>query len=182
MAREIAFTPIKTSLENLQTKASENGLILGELYYVTDYEVLAQATGISTFKTYEIPTALSELTKDINFDERYYTETEMDTKLNLFTRISGLTSLAIDCSTADIFEVSLSANASFSLTNVPTNKEKKFIITNSGASEITITYPNTADYWESATFKIAAGKKKVTALEFNGTTRFWYLSTEMKNA
>ena len=74
------------------------------------------------------------------------------------------------------------ANASFSLTNVPTNKEKKFIITNSGASEITITYPNTSDYWESPTFTIAAGKKKVTALEFNGTTRFWYLSTEMKNA
>ena len=28
-----------------------------------------------------IPTALSELTKDINFDERYYTETEIDTKI-----------------------------------------------------------------------------------------------------
>ena len=102
--------------------------------------------------------------------------------LNLFTRSTGLTSLTIDCSTADIYEISLSANTSFSLTNVPTNKERKFIITNSGASDITITYPNTADYWESATFKIAAGKKKVTALEYNGTTRFWYLSTEMKNA
>ena len=29
----------------------------------------------------DIPTKLSELTKDINFDERYYTETEIDTKL-----------------------------------------------------------------------------------------------------
>ena len=28
-----------------------------------------------------IPTALSGLTKDINFDERYYTETEIDTKI-----------------------------------------------------------------------------------------------------
>ena len=28
-----------------------------------------------------IPTKLSALTKDINFDERYYTETEIDTKL-----------------------------------------------------------------------------------------------------
>ena len=28
-----------------------------------------------------IPTALSNLTKDINFDERYYTETEIDTKI-----------------------------------------------------------------------------------------------------
>lgn len=130
----------------------------------------------------DIPTALSELSKDINFDERYYTETEIDNKINLFTRITGLTSLIIDCSTADIFEISLSANTSFSLTNVPTNKERKFIITNSGASDITITYPNTADYWETATFTIGAGKKKVTALEFNGTTRFWYLSTEMKNA
>ena len=89
MARQIAFTPIKTSLENLQTKASENGLILGELYYVTDYEVLAQATGVSTFKTYEIPTALSELTKDINFDERYYTETEIDTKIGDIETLLG---------------------------------------------------------------------------------------------
>ena len=89
MAREIAFTPIKTSLENLQTKASENGLILGELYYVTDYEVLAQATSISTFKTYEIPTNLSELTKDINFDERYYTESEIDTKIGDIETLLG---------------------------------------------------------------------------------------------
>lgn len=82
MARQIAFTPIKTSLENLQTKASENGLILGELYYVTDYEVFAQATGVSTFKTYEIPTELSQLVKgDFNLDERYYTETEIDTMI-----------------------------------------------------------------------------------------------------
>ena len=111
-----------------------------------------------------------------------YVKNAIKSKLNLFTRVTGLTSLTIDCSTADIFEISLSTNGALVVTNVPTNKEKKFIITNSGASEITITYPNTADYWESATFKIAAGKKKVTALEFNGTTRFWYLSTEMKNA
>lgn len=30
----------------------------------------------------DIPTKLSELTKDINFDERYYTESEVDNKLN----------------------------------------------------------------------------------------------------
>ena len=47
---------------------------------------LVKDTDISTWnnkaeKT-DIPTKLSELTKDINFDERYYTETEIDTKLN----------------------------------------------------------------------------------------------------
>ena len=100
----------------------------------------------------------------------------------IYTRSSGLTSLTIDCSTADIFEISLSANASFSLTNVPTDKEKKFIITNTGASDITITYPNTADYWESATFTVKPSTKKITVLEYNNTTRFWYLSAELKNA
>ena len=36
-----------------------------------------------------IPTALSELTKDINFDERYYTETEIDTKIGDIETLLG---------------------------------------------------------------------------------------------
>ena len=164
MPRQTTIKLLRTNKTNLDAQKAISNLIVGEPYFISDNtSKLALATAVNDYET-------------------YYNSSEIDSKLNLFTRITGLTSLAIDCSTADIFEVSLSANASFSLTNVPTNKEKKFIITNSGASEITITYPNTADYWESATFKIAAGKKKITALEFNGTTRFWYLSTEMKNA
>ena len=36
-----------------------------------------------------IPTALSELTKDINFDERYYTESEIDTKIGDIETLLG---------------------------------------------------------------------------------------------
>lgn len=36
----------------------------------------------------DLPIKLSQLTKDINFDERYYTETEIDTKLNGKANIS----------------------------------------------------------------------------------------------
>ena len=36
-----------------------------------------------------IPTTLSELTKDINFDERYYTETEIDTKIGDIETLLG---------------------------------------------------------------------------------------------
>ena len=55
---------------------------------------------LTTFGTYiknaiddkminSIPTALSELTKDINFDERYYTETEIDTKIGDIETLLG---------------------------------------------------------------------------------------------
>ena len=36
---------------------------------------------IDTKVSNSIPTALSGLTKDINFDERYYTEIEIDAKI-----------------------------------------------------------------------------------------------------
>ena len=195
----------------------------------------------------DIPTALSELTKDINFDERYYTETEIDTKLsaksdtshnhalnnlteksynsltdkptlfsgsyadlsnkpteftpsahtqaistitdlqttldgkiNNYTR-SAVSTLTIDCSTADIFEVTLTANTSFSLTNVPSNKDKAFEILNNSGAEITITLP-TSQFWESQTVKIGAGKIKEFTVRSNGTRQIWHVSAELKNA
>ena len=47
---------------------------------------------LNTLGTYiknAIPTALSELTKDINFDERYYTESEIDTKIGDIETLLG---------------------------------------------------------------------------------------------
>ena len=164
MPRQTTIKFLRTTKANLDAQKAISNLIVGEPYFITDNtSKFALATAVNNYET-------------------YYNSSEIDSKINLFTRSTGLTSLTINCSTADIFEISLSTNASFSLTNVPTNKERKFIITNSGAGDITITYPNTSDYWESATFTIGAGKKKVTALEYNGTTRFWYLSAELKNA
>ena len=44
---------------------------------------------IDTKVSNSIPTALSELSKDINFDERYYTETEIDTKIGDIESLLG---------------------------------------------------------------------------------------------
>ena len=64
MARKIEFTPIITTLASLNTQAGLNNLLVGELYYVSDSQLLAQATAINQFKLYDIPTALSELSDD----------------------------------------------------------------------------------------------------------------------
>ena len=89
MARKIEFTPIITTLASLNTQAGLNNLLVGELYYVSDSQLLAQATAINQFKLYDIPTALSELSKDINFDERYYTEAEIDNKIGDIETLLG---------------------------------------------------------------------------------------------
>ena len=44
---------------------------------------------IDTKVSNSIPTALSELTKDINFDERYYTEIEIDAKIGDIETLLG---------------------------------------------------------------------------------------------
>ena len=50
----------------------------------------------------DIPTKLSEFTKDINFDERYYTESEVDNKLNSkVDKVSGKGLSTEDYTTAE---------------------------------------------------------------------------------
>lgn len=44
---------------------------------------------IDTKVSNSIPTALSELSKDINFDERYYTEIEIDAKIGDIETLLG---------------------------------------------------------------------------------------------
>ena len=44
---------------------------------------------IDTKVSNSIPTALSGLTKDINFDERYYTEIEIDAKIGDIETLLG---------------------------------------------------------------------------------------------
>jgi hypothetical protein len=123
------------------------------------------------------PTALSDLTKDINFDERYYTKTEINAKL--LVQFYTQTSLSIDGANGNFFLVTVSVNASFSLSNIATGTMYYFVITNNGASDITITLPNTADIKSSATVIIKAGKTKEIAMIFNGTKRYWQISEEL---
>lgn len=90
-----------------------------------------------------------------------------------------LTSLTIDGSTYDFFYITISANASFSLSNITTNQIYYFMITNSGAGEITITLPNTADVSSADTFTIGASKVKEVSMIYNGTNRYWQISEEL---
>ena len=88
-------------------------------------------------------------------------------------------SLTLDLATYNIFNVELSANASFSISNPETTRDYYFYVKNTGASAITITLPNTADVVASATQTIAATKTKAFAMQWNGTKRIWQVSEEI---
>ena len=57
----------------------------------TDIHITSEerSTWNSKADTSDIPTKLSELTKDINFDERYYTEIEIDAKIGNIETLLG---------------------------------------------------------------------------------------------
>lgn len=65
-------------LSGLQPKEIGKGLSTND-YTDTDRDLVA--TIPNKADTSSVPTKLSDLDKDINFDERYYTESEIDTKL-----------------------------------------------------------------------------------------------------
>jgi len=89
------------------------------------------------------------------------------------------TSLAINGNNGNSFWVTLSANGAFTLSNIATDVFYFFYIYNSGTSSITITFPNTADKFESATFTITTLKTREVSLRYNGTLRIWQYSGEL---
>ena len=80
----------------LNTIKNDSQLVVGQIYFITDENRIAIATANNSYAEFSntselfsgsytdltnkptIPTALSNLTKDINFDDRYYTETEIN--------------------------------------------------------------------------------------------------------
>ena len=98
--------------------------------------------------------------------------------LSLITFYSQ-TSLTIDGANGNFFLISISANASFSLSNIVQNVQYYFMIKNTGASSITITLPNTADIKSALTVTIGASKTKELAMIYNGTNRYWQISEEL---
>lgn len=92
---------------------------------------------------------------------------------------STKTDLNIDGSVSLAFNITLSANAAFTLSNIAIGQIYMFIIKNTGASAITITLPNTADVKASTTITIDPGKTKELSLFYTGTTRFWQISESL---
>lgn len=89
------------------------------------------------------------------------------------------TSLTIDCSIADIFIMSLTASATFALTNVTASKQ--FIIKNASASSINISLPN-GQTFDTATVPIASGKARRFIVEPINNKFYWDYSKELVNA
>lgn len=134
-----------------------------------------------------VPTALSGFTNDLTayyLKTETYTQTEINSylsaKMKAHSIASGTqTSLTLDLATNNIFNIELSANASFSLTNPETTRDYYFYVKNTSASAITITLPNTADLFKNATETITAAKTKAFALQWNGTKRIWMVAEEI---
>jgi hypothetical protein len=96
------------------------------------------------------------------------------------TSIASQSNLTINGATNNYFIISLSANASFSLSNIATGRMYSFLIKNTSAYDITITIPNTADIKASFTFVVKASNKyKEVALFFDGTNRIWQISEDL---
>lgn len=89
------------------------------------------------------------------------------------------TSLTIDCSIADIFILSLTANATFALINATASKQ--FIIKNAGASSINISLPN-GQVFDTATIPIVSGKARRFIVEPINSKFYWDYSKELVNA
>lgn len=104
---------------------------------------------------------------------------EMPTGLSAPTVNTSQTSLTIDCSIADIFILSLTANATFALTNVTAYKQ--FIIKNTNTSSINISLPN-GQVFDTATVPIVSGKARRFIVEPINSKFYWDYSKELVNA
>lgn len=91
---------------------------------------------------------------------------------------TSLTSLAIDCSVADIFRIPISANANFVISNA--SGEKVFRVKNTSASAITVTMPN-GQIYSNQFVDISAGKARIFKLSFYGSQYEWLVSGELAN-
>lgn len=94
---------------------------------------------------------------------------------------TSLTSLTIDCSLADIFIISVSANSTFSLSNLSDVKTREVIVKNTSASSITVSLPN-GHVYDTATVSLAAGKARRFTVEYINTKYYWDYSKELVNA
>ena len=150
MARIQTIQFLRTTKANLDTQVSADNLKVGEPYLITDMGVLAIGTGIDTYVTAE---------KSFNSVAK--------------------TSLTLDLSEAKYFFVTLSANTSFSLSNLVAGVWN-FLVENTGGSAITIPVLQTAnDYYNFADVEIASGKAVEISLASDGTKRVWLIGNTL---
>jgi hypothetical protein len=109
-----------------------------------------------------------------------------DSSLNLTNVTAGggasdtvvaLTSLNVDLSQGNWFNISISASGGFTMTN-PSVKMNVCSVKNTAGSSITITMP-TGHLAAQSTITIAAGKTRDFSLFYDGTYYHWQVSTEV---
>jgi hypothetical protein len=128
----------------LDTAAGSSGLKVGELYYITDEFRIAVGLTTSTYGLVQPVLKKSQ------------------------------SNLTIDGSTGNTFDISLSGNASFSLSNIAKDLYYLFVIT--ASATLTVTLPNTADKYASQTVDLESGDTVEISLRYDGTTRYWQIS------
>ena len=103
---------------------------------------------------------------------------EKDVSSQAGTSFYTQTDLSINGNNGNFFIITISANASFTLSNIVTGQPYTFLIKASGSVR-TVTLPNTADVKAVATTDIADGKYKELVMIYDGTNRIWQVSEEL---
>lgn len=92
------------------------------------------------------------------------------------------TSLTLDMSTYDIYDISLSASASFTLSNAIAGKFYEIPIKNtSTGTTITVTLPS-GNIYRSQTFTISPLMSRVFTVRYINSKYYWLVSDELSNA
>lgn len=91
------------------------------------------------------------------------------------------TGLACDFTSHSYIIATISANSSFTITNLPTDQMVTVLINNTNQTDVTVTLPNTADVKPSADYVIGGGggKYREFSIYFDGFTRYWQVSEEL---
>lgn len=89
------------------------------------------------------------------------------------------TDLAIDGDNGDYFIIEISADETFSLSNIITGLHYYFLIKNTDTENIFITLPSGTNISPHTTIEINANKYVEVAMISNGTVKIWQISGEM---
>lgn len=175
---------LKTGLDG---KVTTNTAITGATKTKITYDAKGLVTAGTDLANTDMPTAI-DATKiangNVSNTEFQYLDgvtsaiqTQLNARMDALNVTTG-TSLTIDFATYNFHRITISGNASFSLSNVPTNKVVTVGILNTGGGVVTL--PNTADYRKADTYTHTANGYIEYSIFYDGTNRFWQVSEEIK--
>lgn len=142
MARTTSIQILRTSLSSLDAQATANGLLIGELYYITDSGHIAVGTSVNTYQI---------------FDKR---------GLTFYTQ----TGTAIDGNNGTHFTCSISANASFTFSNLVVGVVYSILVKNTHTASVTVAIPTVNTIRELDSIPITNGKCREFSVIYDGTT------------